>query len=44
MANRDFGVSLVVAGTEDSKVFLGIDSQLRSRFGVWEIRQWHAAG
>ncbi|WP_122677847.1 TniB family NTP-binding protein [Pseudomonas sp. MWU16-30317] len=44
MANRDFGVSLVVAGTDELKVFLGIDPQLRSRFGVWEIPQWEAAG
>jgi hypothetical protein len=44
MANRDFGVSLVIAGTEDLKVFLGIDPQLRSRFGVWEVPQWDATG
>ncbi|NBB33349.1 MULTISPECIES: TniB family NTP-binding protein [unclassified Pseudomonas] len=44
MANRDFGISLVIAGTEDLKVFLSIDPQLRSRFGLWEIPQWEADG
>lgn len=44
MANRDFGVSLVIAGTDELKVFLGMDPQLRSRFGVWEVPQWEAEG
>lgn len=44
MANRDFGLSLVVAGTEELKVFLGIDPQLRSRFGVWALPEWESEG
>lgn len=44
MANRDFGISLVIAGTEDLKIYLSIDPQLRSRFGVWEIHEWEADG
>jgi len=44
MANRDFGVSLVIAGTEDLKIYLSVDPQLRSRFGVWEVPLWEAEG
>ncbi|KWS30901.1 TniB family NTP-binding protein [Pseudomonas syringae] len=44
MANRDFGISLVVAGTDELKAYLGMDPQLRSRFGVWEVPEWSAEG
>lgn len=44
MANRDFGISLVVAGTDELKAYLGMDPQLRSRFGVWEVPEWSAKG
>lgn len=44
MANGDFGLSLVIAGTEELKVDLGVDPQLRSRFGVWELPIWNADG
>jgi len=44
MANRDFGISLVIAGTEELKVYLSMDPQLRSRFGVWEVPRWEADG
>ena len=44
MANSAFGISLVIAGTDELKTFLSMDPQLRSRFGIWEIPQWEAEG
>lgn len=42
MANRDLGVSVIVVGTEELKGHLAVDSQCRSRFGVWEVPIWQA--
>ncbi|MQA54267.1 TniB family NTP-binding protein [Pseudomonas piscis] len=42
LANSDMGLSVIVVGTEEFKSHLAVDSQCRSRFGLWEVPSWES--